>query len=75
MIYKLNFYDFILVWFSFFRYFMVLIQEMALKIDQGFLGALGEFFTPSTDPEAERQRVTYERNWFLQNRAFIVTVL
>lgn len=44
---------------------MVLIQEMALKIDQGFLGALSELFTPSTDPEAERQRVTYERNWFL----------
>ncbi|XP_030353543.1 vacuolar protein sorting-associated protein 13C isoform X2 [Strigops habroptila] len=39
-----------------FKYFMVLIQEMALKIDQGFLGALSEFFTPSTDPEAERQR-------------------
>ncbi|XP_009989582.1 PREDICTED: vacuolar protein sorting-associated protein 13C-like, partial [Tauraco erythrolophus] len=39
-----------------FKYFMVLIQEMALKIDQGFLGALSELFTPSTDPEAERQR-------------------
>ncbi|XP_075288131.1 intermembrane lipid transfer protein VPS13C isoform X2 [Opisthocomus hoazin] len=39
-----------------FKYFMVLIQEMALKIDQGFLGALGELFTPSTDPEAERQK-------------------
>ncbi|XP_056201858.1 intermembrane lipid transfer protein VPS13C isoform X2 [Falco biarmicus] len=39
-----------------FKYFMVLIQEMALKIDQGFLGALSEFFTPSTDPEAEKQR-------------------
>ncbi|KAM6308390.1 intermembrane lipid transfer protein VPS13C isoform 2-T2 [Aegotheles albertisi] len=39
-----------------FKYFMVLIQEMALKIDQGFLGALSEFFTPSTDPETERQR-------------------
>lgn len=41
---------------------MVLIQEMALKIDQGFLGALSELFTPSTDPEAERQRVMYERD-------------
>lgn len=41
---------------------MVLIQEMALKIDQGFLGALSELFTPSTDPEAEKQRVMYERN-------------
>ncbi|NWR71729.1 VP13C protein, partial [Centropus unirufus] len=39
-----------------FKYFMVLIQEMALKIDQGFLGALSELFTPSTDPEAENQR-------------------
>uniref|UniRef100_A0A663ML93 Vacuolar protein sorting 13 homolog C n=1 Tax=Athene cunicularia TaxID=194338 RepID=A0A663ML93_ATHCN len=39
-----------------FKYFMVLIQEMALKIDQGFLGALSELFTPTTDPEAERQR-------------------
>ncbi|XP_074956200.1 intermembrane lipid transfer protein VPS13C isoform X1 [Phalacrocorax aristotelis] len=39
-----------------FKYFMVLIQEMALKIDQGFLGALSDLFTPSTDPAAERQR-------------------
>ncbi|NXY42256.1 VP13C protein, partial [Ceuthmochares aereus] len=39
-----------------FKYFMVLIQEMAVKIDQGFLGALSELFTPSTDPEAEKQR-------------------
>ncbi|XP_060115875.1 intermembrane lipid transfer protein VPS13C isoform X1 [Heteronotia binoei] len=39
-----------------FKYFMVLIQEMALKIDQGFLGAIIGFATPSTDPEAERQK-------------------
>uniref|UniRef100_A0ACB8E5K2 Vacuolar protein sorting-associated protein 13C n=1 Tax=Sphaerodactylus townsendi TaxID=933632 RepID=A0ACB8E5K2_9SAUR len=39
-----------------FKYFMVLIQEMALKIDQGFLGAVIGFATPSTDPEAERQK-------------------
>ncbi|XP_061451865.1 intermembrane lipid transfer protein VPS13C isoform X2 [Rhineura floridana] len=39
-----------------FKYFMVLIQEMALKIDQGFLGALIGLFTPPTDPEAENQR-------------------
>lgn len=38
---------------------MVLIQEMALRIDQGFLGALTELFTPSTDPEADQQRVKY----------------
>ncbi|XP_042328008.1 LOW QUALITY PROTEIN: vacuolar protein sorting-associated protein 13C [Sceloporus undulatus] len=40
-----------------FKYFMVLIQEMALKIDQGFLGAVIGLFTPSTDPEAEKQRM------------------
>ncbi|XP_051829756.1 LOW QUALITY PROTEIN: intermembrane lipid transfer protein VPS13C [Antechinus flavipes] len=39
-----------------FKYFMVLIQEMALKIDQGFLGAVLALFTPATDPEAERKR-------------------
>ncbi|XP_066130845.1 intermembrane lipid transfer protein VPS13C isoform X1 [Saccopteryx bilineata] len=39
-----------------FKYFMVLIQEMALKVDQGFLGALISLFTPTTDPEAERKR-------------------
>ena len=37
---------------------MVLIQEMALKVDQGFLGAIIALFTPTTDPEAERKRVT-----------------
>uniref|UniRef100_A0A8D2LMG4 Vacuolar protein sorting 13 homolog C n=1 Tax=Varanus komodoensis TaxID=61221 RepID=A0A8D2LMG4_VARKO len=40
-----------------FKYSMVLIQEMALRIDQGFLGAVIELFTPSTDPEAETQRL------------------
>ncbi|XP_067327336.1 intermembrane lipid transfer protein VPS13C isoform X1 [Anolis sagrei] len=40
-----------------FKYFMVLIQEMALKIDQGFLGAIMGLFTPSTDPEADKQRM------------------
>lgn len=35
---------------------MVLIQEMALKVDQGFLGAVISLFTPTTDPEAERKR-------------------
>ncbi|XP_012861807.3 vacuolar protein sorting-associated protein 13C, partial [Echinops telfairi] len=39
-----------------FKYFMVLIQEMALKVDQGFLGAIVALFTPTTDPEAERNR-------------------
>ncbi|XP_006831641.1 PREDICTED: vacuolar protein sorting-associated protein 13C isoform X1 [Chrysochloris asiatica] len=39
-----------------FKYFMVLIQEMALKVDQGFLAAIVALFTPTTDPEAERNR-------------------
>ncbi|XP_033612139.1 vacuolar protein sorting-associated protein 13C, partial [Fukomys damarensis] len=39
-----------------FKYFMVLIQEMALKVDQGFLGALVALFTPATDPDAESKR-------------------
>ncbi|MBZ3889115.1 Vacuolar protein sorting-associated protein 13C [Sciurus carolinensis] len=39
-----------------FKYFMVLIQEMALKVDQGFLGAIIALFTPTIDPEAERKR-------------------
>ncbi|KAM5242082.1 intermembrane lipid transfer protein VPS13C isoform 2-T2 [Hipposideros larvatus] len=39
-----------------FKYFMVLIQEMALKVDQQFLGAILALFTPTTDPEAERKR-------------------
>lgn len=37
---------------------MVLIQEMALKVDQGFLGAVIALFTPTTAPETERKRVT-----------------
>lgn len=43
--------------FFFLRYFMVLIQEMALKIDQGFLGAIIALVTPSADPESEKQKV------------------
>uniref|UniRef100_A0A8C2YMD7 Vacuolar protein sorting 13 homolog C n=1 Tax=Chinchilla lanigera TaxID=34839 RepID=A0A8C2YMD7_CHILA len=39
-----------------FKYFMVLIQEMALKVDQGFLGAVVALFTPATDPDAESKR-------------------
>ncbi|XP_041535269.1 vacuolar protein sorting-associated protein 13C isoform X2 [Microtus oregoni] len=39
-----------------FKYFMVLIQEMALKVDQGFLGAVIALFTPTTAPETERKR-------------------
>ncbi|KAJ8247516.1 hypothetical protein GJAV_G00247290 [Gymnothorax javanicus] len=39
-----------------FKYFMALVQEMAVKIDQGFLGAIIALFTPATDLEAEKQR-------------------
>lgn len=42
---------------------MVLIQEMALKVDQGFLGAITALFTPATDPEAESKRVTIFISW------------
>jgi len=52
---------------------MVLIQEMALKVDQGFLGAITALFTPTADPEAERKWVIfifgeyYERSTILFN--------
>uniref|UniRef100_A0A670ZC06 Vacuolar protein sorting 13 homolog C n=1 Tax=Pseudonaja textilis TaxID=8673 RepID=A0A670ZC06_PSETE len=39
-----------------FKYFMVLVQEMAVKLDQGFLAAVIDLFTPATDPEAEKQK-------------------
>ncbi|XP_030044282.1 intermembrane lipid transfer protein VPS13C [Microcaecilia unicolor] len=39
-----------------FKYFMVLIQEMALKVDQGFLGAIFALFTPVAENEVEKQR-------------------
>ncbi|XP_078029066.1 intermembrane lipid transfer protein VPS13C isoform X7 [Epinephelus lanceolatus] len=39
-----------------FKYFMALVQEMAVKIDQGFLGAILALFTPATDPQADRQK-------------------
>ncbi|XP_046898786.1 vacuolar protein sorting-associated protein 13C isoform X4 [Hypomesus transpacificus] len=37
-----------------FKYFMALVQEMAVKIDQGFLGAILALFTPATDPQADK---------------------
>ena len=40
------------------RYFMALVQEMAVKIDQGFLGAILALFTPTTDPQADKLKVT-----------------
>ncbi|KAM3927460.1 intermembrane lipid transfer protein VPS13C isoform 2-T2 [Leptodactylus fuscus] len=39
-----------------FKYFMVLIQCMALKVDQGFLAAIIGLFTPTSLPEVEKQR-------------------
>ncbi|XP_029431385.1 vacuolar protein sorting-associated protein 13C isoform X2 [Rhinatrema bivittatum] len=45
-----------------FKYFMVLIQEMALKVDQGFLGAVFALFTPATDQETEKQRTKLIQN-------------
>lgn len=37
---------------------MALIQEMAVKIDQGFLGALITMFTPSVDDHSSKKQVS-----------------
>lgn len=37
-----------------FKYFMALIQEMAVKLDQGFLGAILAVLTPAADTQAHR---------------------
>ncbi|XP_027143245.1 vacuolar protein sorting-associated protein 13C isoform X3 [Larimichthys crocea] len=39
-----------------FKYFMALVQEMAVKIDQGFLGAMLAVFTSAADPQTDRQK-------------------
>ncbi|XP_074513317.1 intermembrane lipid transfer protein VPS13C isoform X9 [Sebastes fasciatus] len=39
-----------------FKYFMALVQEMAVKIDQGFLAAILALFTPAADPQADGQK-------------------
>ncbi|KAG7327785.1 hypothetical protein KOW79_009391 [Hemibagrus wyckioides] len=39
-----------------FKYFMVLVQEMAVKMDQGFLGEILAFFTPSTNIQAGKKK-------------------
>uniref|UniRef100_A0A8C1V8U3 Vacuolar protein sorting 13 homolog C n=1 Tax=Cyprinus carpio TaxID=7962 RepID=A0A8C1V8U3_CYPCA len=39
-----------------FKYFMALVQEMAVKIDQGFLGAILALFTPATDSQDSKER-------------------
>lgn len=36
---------------------MALVQEMAVKIDQGFLGAILALFTPAADPQADSEKV------------------
>lgn len=50
----------------YFRYFMALVQEMAVKIDQGFLGAILAVFTPAADPQADRQKVEQSRMLMVQ---------
>uniref|UniRef100_A0A8C3A5N3 Vacuolar protein sorting 13 homolog C n=1 Tax=Cyclopterus lumpus TaxID=8103 RepID=A0A8C3A5N3_CYCLU len=40
-----------------FKYFMALVQEMAVKIDQGFLGATLALFTPAEVPQADKQKL------------------
>uniref|UniRef100_A0A1A7WXB8 Vacuolar protein sorting 13 homolog C n=1 Tax=Iconisemion striatum TaxID=60296 RepID=A0A1A7WXB8_9TELE len=39
-----------------FKYFMALVQEMAVKIDQGFLEAILAMFTPDADPQTDGQK-------------------
>ncbi|XP_056135016.1 intermembrane lipid transfer protein VPS13C [Lampris incognitus] len=39
-----------------FKYFMALVQEMAVKIDKDFLGAIVALSTPATDPKADKQK-------------------
>lgn len=38
---------------------MALVQEMAVKIDQGFLGAIAALFTPTTDSQDSKEKVTF----------------
>ncbi|XP_061592670.1 intermembrane lipid transfer protein VPS13C isoform X5 [Cololabis saira] len=39
-----------------FKYFMALVQEMAVKLDQGFLASILALFTPAVDQQAEGQK-------------------
>lgn len=41
-----------------YRYFKVLIQEMDLRLDLGFLNAVGEFFT-QTDVPSDQEVETF----------------
>lgn len=54
----------------YFRYFMALVQEMAVKIDQGFLEAILTVFTPAADPVADRQKVRLGSPLMLQLCSF-----
>uniref|UniRef100_A0A3B1ISC6 Vacuolar protein sorting 13 homolog C n=1 Tax=Astyanax mexicanus TaxID=7994 RepID=A0A3B1ISC6_ASTMX len=40
-----------------FKYFMVLVQEMAVKIDQGFLGAIFSLFTSPAQSQPDKQKM------------------
>lgn len=51
----------------YFRYFMALVQEMAVKIDQGFLEAIVAVFTPAADPQADRQKVEQSSRLMVQS--------
>uniref|UniRef100_A0A1A8GA63 Vacuolar protein sorting 13 homolog C n=1 Tax=Nothobranchius korthausae TaxID=1143690 RepID=A0A1A8GA63_9TELE len=39
-----------------FKYFMALVQEMAVKIDQGFLEAILALFTPDAESQTDEQK-------------------
>lgn len=38
-----------------FRYFKVLVQEMSLKVDQGFLNNIIDFFTSSQQVSSDQE--------------------
>lgn len=43
---------------------MALVQEMAVKVDQGFLTAILALFTPAVDLQADKQKVGYNISWY-----------
>ncbi|XP_043932244.1 vacuolar protein sorting-associated protein 13C [Protopterus annectens] len=45
-----------------FKYFMMLIQEMALKVDQGFLEAVIAFFTLKSYPQTKERNTLIEQD-------------
>ncbi len=52
------------------RYFMALMQEMAVKIDQGFLGAILALFNPATDSQDTKEKVTTAFCWQVLSHIF-----